>query len=151
MLLYLYGVIVRLYQAWKKAQTPVILPLALTCVGIVALLLGTDASKAFTNIGGGIVIRLMGAAMVAGGVLITASIVRANALAEVLGLALAAFGAAIYGGGVVIGLHSQGLVSGIGYTGITLTLLGRLFFLVRAGAAAEATQDALSRRADPGS
>jgi hypothetical protein len=122
--------IARLYQAWRKAQTPVILPLALTTVGIVALILGEGASKAFADLGGSTVIRVMGVFMIIGGVLIVSSILNANYPREVLGLSLAALGAAIYGGGVVLGLHSQGLVSGIGYAGITLTLLGRIYFLL---------------------
>jgi hypothetical protein len=127
----------RLYLAWKKAQTPVVLPLALTCVGVVSLVLGDHASKAFSNIGGSVIIRVMGAAMVIGGALILSSIINYSALREVVGLALAAFGAAIYGGGVVLGLAEQGLVSGIGYTGITLTLLGRLGFILRAAKTAD--------------
>lgn len=124
--------IMRLYSAWQKTQTPVILPISLICVGIVSLVLGDGASKAFDNLGGGALIRLMGVFMIVGGVLIISSILKNNFAREVLGLAFAALGAAIYGGGVILGLHSQGLVSGIGYTGITLTLLGRIYFLVQA-------------------
>lgn len=124
--------ILRLYSAWQKTQTPVILPISLICVGIVSLVLGDGASKAFDNLGGGGLIRLMGGFMIVGGVLIISSILKNNFAREVLGLALAALGAAIYGGGVILGLHAQGLVSGIGYTGITLTLLGRIFFLIQA-------------------
>jgi hypothetical protein len=123
---------VRLYAALRNGKTPVVLPLALTCVGIVALVLGEGASKAFANLGGSVVIRIMGVAMIAGGCLIVSSLVKYNALREVSGLALAAFGAAVYGGGAVLGLHSQGLVSGIGYAGITVTLLARMVFVVQA-------------------
>lgn len=122
----------RLYAAWQKTQTLVILPLALTCVGVVALILGDGASKAFANLGGSTVIRIMGVFLIVGGTLIISSVLNSNYAREVLGLALTALGAAIYGGGVVLGLHAQGLVSGIGYTGITLTLLGRIFFLIQA-------------------
>lgn len=124
-------IIIRLYRAWAKTQTPVILPLALIAVGVVSLVLGEGASKSFSNLGGALVIRIMGAFMVVGGGLIISSILKSNYTREVLGLTLAALGAAIYGGGVVLGLHSQGLVSGIGYTGITLTLLGRVYFLLQ--------------------
>lgn len=77
-------------------------------------------------------IRVMGVFMVVGGFLILSSIVKTDFAREVLGLALSALGAAIYGGGVVLGLHAQGLVAGIGYTGITFTLLGRIYFLIQA-------------------
>lgn len=128
---------VRIYGAWKRARTPVVLPIALTAVGIVSLILGEHASKAFTNLGGTGVIRIMGVFMIVGGVLIVSSIVKASYLREVVGLAFASLGAAIYGSGVILGLHGQGLVSGIGYTGITLTLLGRIFFLLQEARARE--------------
>lgn len=124
--------VLRLYSAWHKTQTPVIMPFALICVGAVALVLGEGASKAFANLGGSVAIRVMGVLMLVGGGLIIASILKRNYYPmELAGLVIAALGAAIYGGGVVLGLHSQGLVSGIGYSGITLTLLGRVFFLLR--------------------
>lgn len=124
--------VLRLYAAWQKTQTPVILPFALVCVGTVSLILGDGASKSFSNLGGSTIIRVMGVFMVVGGGLIISSILNSNFARETLGLALSALGAAIYGGGVILGLHAQGLVAGIGYTGITLTLLGRIFFLVQA-------------------
>lgn len=124
--------VLRLYSAWQKTQTPVILPLALMCVGAVSLILGEGASKSFSNLGGSTMIRVMGVFMIVGSFLILSSIVKTDFAREVLGLALSALGAAIYGGGVVLGLHAQGLVAGIGYTGITLTLLGRIYFLLRA-------------------
>ncbi len=126
------GCLRRLYAALKNSKTPVVLPLALTGVGIVALVLGEGASKAFSNLGGSTIIRVMGVALVVGGCLIVSSLVKYNGLREVTGLALSAFGAATYGGGVVLGLHAQGLVSGIGYAGITVTLLARLVFVVQA-------------------
>jgi uncharacterized membrane protein len=125
------NIVTRLYRAWSKTQTPVILPISLIVVGTVSLILGEGASKSFSNLGGATVIRIMGVFMVVGGVLIVSSILKSNYAREVLGLSLSALGAAIYGGGVILGLHAQGLVAGIGYTGITLTLLGRIFFLLQ--------------------
>lgn len=124
--------VLRLYAAWQKTQTPVILPLALMCAGAVSVIMGDAASKSFSNLGGSTMLRVMGVFMVVGGFLILSSIVKTDFAREVLGLALSALGAAIYGGGVILGLHAQGLVAGIGYTGITLTLLGRIYFLIQA-------------------
>jgi hypothetical protein len=73
----------------------------------------------------------MGGLLVVGAVLTLSSIIKTSALREMSGLVFLALGAAIYGGGVVLGLHNQGIVSGIGYAGITVTLLGRIFFLLR--------------------
>jgi hypothetical protein len=137
----LYQACVRLYRAWAKTQTPVVLPLALIAVGITCLILGEDASKAFSDLSGGGVIRAMGLFMVTGGVLVITSILKNNYAREVLGLTLAALGAAIYGGGVILGLHNQGLVSGIGYAGITVTLLGRVYFLLQEGHKQEQERD----------
>lgn len=122
----------KLYLAWKKTQTPVVFPIALLIVGIAALILGDGASKSFANLGGAVVIRIMGALLVIGAMLTIASVIKASALWEVSGLVLLALGCAIFGGGVVLGLHTQGLIASIGYTGIAITLLGRVFFLVHA-------------------
>lgn len=122
--------LIKLYQAWRHAKTPVILPLVLMSVGVVALVLGTDASKAFTDVGGGAIIRIMGAAMLLGAMLIISSIIKPNPTREMCGLILCMFGAAVYGGGVIVGLHAQGIIAGLGYAGIALTLLGRLINLL---------------------
>jgi hypothetical protein len=122
----------QLYLGWKNTQTPVILSAALLAVGIVALILGDGASKSFANLGGAVVIRIMGALLVIGGSLTLSSLVKASAMREVCGLVFLALGAAIYGGGVMLGLHNQGLISSIGYAGITITLLDRIADLVRA-------------------
>jgi len=120
----------RLYLAARRAQTPVVLPATLVVVGGCALVLGSGVSKAFTTLGGNVTPRIMGVLLVVGGLLTVSSIVRASPLREVLGLTLAVFGAAIYAAAVIIGLGTQGLVAGVGYTGITLTLLSRVFFVV---------------------
>lgn len=127
-----------LARAWSAKPTAVTIPIVMVPIGICALILGTDISQAFTNIsadGGVVVIRIMGAAMLTGGVLVIVSIVRGDAVQEAIGLAFAAFGAAIYGGGVVIGLGEQGLVAGLGYLAIAVGFVGRIRLLVAGGRA----------------
>ena len=121
-----------LRRAWATKPTAVAIPMAMIPIGIAALVFGDDASRAFTELGGGIIIRFLGACMVAGGALVLASILRNDALAEVIGLALCALGAAIYGLGVIFGLGSQGIIAGLGYLGITAGFLGRIALLMRA-------------------
>lgn len=125
----------KIYQAWRAAQTPVVLSLSLAAVGIVTLVLGDGASRAFADIGGATILRIMGGILIIGSGLVMSSIISNSSLREVLGLSFLALGAAIYGGGAIIGLHSQGLVSGIGYAGIALTLLSRVFFVLHSATA----------------
>lgn len=122
----------RLYRTWAVKPTAVTLPTFLIPIGIAALILGDNVSAAFTNLGGGTIIRCMGASMALGGILVITSIIRNDALAEVIGLALAALGAAIYGAGVITGLQLQGIVAGLGYLGMTVAFLGRILLLLRA-------------------
>jgi hypothetical protein len=108
-----------------------ILTIALFIVGVLALALGSGASKAFSDLGGSTILRVMGGLLVAGAVLVTSSVISSNALREVLGLVLMALGSSIYSGGALLGLGSQGLISGIGYAGIAVTLLSRVLFILR--------------------
>jgi hypothetical protein len=120
----------RAYQAWERSEPPIVLSVFLVSVGVVAVILGDGASKSFADLGGSVVIRIMGVILIIGGCLVISSIVNSDALREVLGLALTALGTAIFSGGAILGLGTQGLVSGIGYAGITLTLLSRILFLL---------------------
>lgn len=103
----------------------------MTLIGIAAIILGDHASRAFTELGGGSMIRVMGAAMLVGGLLVATGIVRADFFLEVIGLALAAFGATVYGIGVVMGLGTQGLVTGPENILIALAFFGRIALISR--------------------
>jgi hypothetical protein len=120
-----------LWAAWRQQPTAVTLPLGMTIIGLAAIVLGDHASRAFTELGGGAMIRVMGAAMLVGGVLVAVSIVRSDYLLEVIGLALAAFGATVYGVGVILGLGTQGLVTGPENLLIALAFFGRIALISR--------------------
>lgn len=122
----------QLRLAWRTKPTAVTVPLAMIPIGIAAVILGDGASKAFDNLGGGVIIRLMGLVMVAGGFFVIQGILKNSTLHEVIGLTLAALGAAIYGAGVILGLRTQGLVAGLGYLAMALAFLGRIQLLMRA-------------------
>lgn len=122
----------RLYHAWEATQTALTIPLILLPAGMLALILGEGVSRSFTNIGGDTVLRVLGALMVIGGSLVVIGTLKGDALLEVCGLVFSALGAAIYGAGVIIGLGQLGLLAGIGYLGITLALLGRVFLILKA-------------------
>lgn len=130
----------RLRTAWVTKPTAVTVPLAMIPIGVAALILGEDASRAFANIGGGTVIRFMGAVMLAGGISVLAAILRDDALYELVGLVLAALGAAIYGIGVILGLGTHGVIAGGGFLAMAIAFLGRIRLLMRA---------ARSQRNDP--
>lgn len=120
-----------LWAAWREQPTAVTLPLGMTIIGIAAIILGDNASRAFTELGGGSMIRVMGAAMLVGGILVTTGIIRSDYLLEVIGLALAAFGATVYGIGVILGLGTQGLVTGPENLLIAVAFFGRIALISR--------------------
>lgn len=120
-----------LWAAWRQQPTAVTLPLGMILIGLLAVILGENASRAFTELGGAAMIRVMGLAMLAGGSLVAVSIIRSDYLLEVMGLALAAFGAVIYGVGVILGLGVQGLVTGPENLIIALAFFGRIALISR--------------------
>lgn len=123
----------QIYHAWREQPTAVTLPLGMILIGLNAVILGDHASRAFTELGGGAMIRVMGAAMLVGGLLVAISIIRSDYLLEVIGLALAAFGATVYGLGVILGLGIQGLVTGPENLLIALAFFGRIALISRRG------------------
>jgi hypothetical protein len=125
-----------LWAAWRQQPTAVTLPLGMILIGLLAVILGENASRAFTELGGSTMIRVMGLAMLTGGLLVAVSIIRSDYLLEVMGLALAAFGALIYGSGVVLGLGTQGLVTGPENILIAVAFFGRIALISRRARAA---------------
>jgi hypothetical protein len=130
------GLLRLLRQAWATKPTAVTLPLGMIPIGLLAVVLGENASRAFTELGGSTMIRVMGLAMLTGGLLVAVSIIRSDYLLEVMGLALAAFGALIYGSGVVLGLGTQGLVTGPENILIAVAFFGRIALISRRARAA---------------
>lgn len=104
----------------------VTLPLGMILIGLVTVVLGESVSRAFVELGGSAMIRVMGAAMLTGGLLVAASIIRNDFLLEVIGLALAAFGCTVYGIGVLFGLGLNGLVTGPENLLLALGFFGRI-------------------------
>lgn len=120
-----------LWVAWRTQPTAVTLPLGMVLIGLLAVILGENASRAFTELGGAAMVRVMGLAMLTGGLLVAISIIRSDYLLEVMGLALAAFGAAIYGLGVLLGLGLNGLITGPENILIALAFFGRIALISR--------------------
>lgn len=121
-----------LLVAWRAKPTAVTIPIAMVPIGVIALVLGEDASRAFTNIGGEIVIRSLGAAMALGGVSVAFGILRNDVVYEGVGLTLCSLGALLYGTGVILGLGEQGLIAGLGYLAFATGFLGRVWLLQKA-------------------
>lgn len=122
----------RLADAWDTKPTATTLPIGMISIGACALVLGDHASKAFDNFGGATLVRVLGFAMLVGGLIVVTGIVRADPSLEPIGLALATLGALIYGIGVIAGLHSQGLIAGQLALYAAVGFLGRIRLLVRA-------------------
>lgn len=105
-------------------------------VGACALVLGEDASRAFTLIagesGGALIAHMMGGALCLGGILTLAGVSRLGSLVELLGLGLISAGAFIYGSGVLIGLGVNGLIAGGFAVGLSVGTALRVLLLSRA-------------------
>lgn len=119
-----------LYVTWRSKPTATTLPLGMIAAGLVAVVLGLESSKAFAELGGATLVRVMGICMVLGGLVVVAGILRDDAALEPIGLTLAALGAAIYGVVAVVGLGTQGLITGIDHLLITVGFLGRIALLL---------------------
>jgi hypothetical protein len=115
---------------WRKSPPLTVIMFTLIIVGLAAIILGDGASKAFANLGGSVIIRIMGSLLIIGAGLVIVGIGRNNAFIEVSGLLLALLGTSIYGCGAILGLHSQGLVSGLGYLGITAAMVHRVYIIL---------------------
>jgi hypothetical protein len=122
-----------LHRAWAERLAGLTIPLVLTPVAIISLFLGEDVSRAFTNVGGGAVIRVLAAAMLLGGVSALWGVWRNDPLWEVVGLVFIALGCAIYVVGDFLGLGMLGLLAAAGHICVILTLLGRVHQITTAG------------------
>jgi hypothetical protein len=125
------GPLVRLWCAWIEEPTVTTLPLVMIPIGVEALILGGHASKAFDNLGGELLVRCLGAALLLGGLVVVAGIIRRDPALEPIGLAIATVGAVLYGGGVMLGLGSQGLIAGQFALGVAIGFLGRIRKAIR--------------------
>jgi hypothetical protein len=122
---------IRGYRWLTRTQTLFILPSTLLLAGLAALVFGHNAAKSFDYVGGDLTIRALGAELVISTVVILYSFIAHDAVWETFGSLGAAVGAAFYGLALIIGLGTQGLVSGIGYCGIAVVMLSRLLFMVQ--------------------
>lgn len=114
----------RIRREWLEKPFAATVPTIMVLTGIVSVLLGDQASKAFSNFGGATLVRVMGAVMFMGGILVIFALTRKDPVLELIGLSACAFGATIYGIGVILGLHTQGLIAGLGYLSIAGAALG---------------------------
>jgi hypothetical protein len=111
--------------------TATALPLTLIAAGIVAVVLGSHASKAFDNLGGALLVRFLGVVLLLGGLVVVTGIIRSDPALEPIGLTLIAAGLAFYGVGVALGLGTQGLIAGLIAVGSAVGFLGRIRLLIR--------------------
>ena len=102
----------RLWSALAK-PAPTVRPVFMVIIGGIALILGDHASKAFTNLGGATLIRVLGFTLLTGGTIVIVGIVRADPVMEPIGLAFATLGSLLYGAGAIAGLGTQGLIAGL--------------------------------------
>jgi hypothetical protein len=105
-------------------------------VGMCAMVMGQNASRAFIELGGqsggALIAHVMGVALFLGGVAALAGIARLGSLVELLGLGLISAGAFIYAVAVFLGLGASGLIAGGLASGLSLGTALRVVLLTRA-------------------
>jgi hypothetical protein len=121
----------RLARAWTEKPTAITLPVGMVLLGLYAIIRGEHVSRAFTNLGGGTIIRCVGIVMLIGGLLVVASIYSNDLSYEALGLMFSAAGAGLFGLGVLLGLGEQGVMAGGGFILIAVGLARRAQVLHR--------------------
>lgn len=120
----------RLKQSWLVKSMATSIPIVMIPVGICALVMGEDASRAFTLISGGqLVAHVFGLGLCVGGLLVVVGIMRAETFIEALGLIMLGSGSLLYSGGVILGLRENGLIAGGMALAIGIGALGRMYFL----------------------
>jgi hypothetical protein len=119
-------------EAWNTRPTAATIPIGITLIGAWALVRGEHASRAFTNLGGGGLIRICGLAWLAGGILFLVSLRQRDDIYEGWALMLVLFGSAVYAVGAIGGLGEQGLIAGGTNLLIALACFGRVRLLHRA-------------------
>jgi len=123
----------RFIRAWVDHQAGLTTPIILGPIGIIAMILGEDVSRAFTNVGGGADVRILGAAWTVGSVTKLWGIWRNDPLYEVVGLVLITLGSGIYVVGDLLGLGMLGLLAAAGHVCVIASLLGRVHIQVTEG------------------
>jgi hypothetical protein len=119
------------YHWLTRTQTLFILPSTLFLAGLSALVFGRNAAKSFEYVGGDLTIRALGAELVISAAVIIYGFITHDAVWEAFGSLAVALGALFYGLAIMIGLGTQGLVSGIGYIGISVVMLSRVLFMTQ--------------------
>jgi hypothetical protein len=120
----------RVFTQFQLSQTPIILPETAIVMGLIAMILGRSSAAAFADFSQDLGVRAMGFSMVLGGVLINWSYIKYDAFKESLGLVFAALGTAIYGISVFIALGKQGLITGVGFVGMSTVFVSRVYFMI---------------------
>jgi hypothetical protein len=116
------------YRRWEQSQALVVLPVVLVLAGAAGLVLGADVARSFGNLGGPLAVRITGFFLLTGGLATLAGLKFHYPLSAISGLAVGALGAALYGVGTLIGFGLGGFMSGIGWIGISVILLERVWF-----------------------
>lgn len=120
----------RIKQSWVVKSMATSIPIFMIPVGICAMVMGENSSRAFTIISGGeLVAHVFGFGLALGGLFVVVGIARAETFTEAMGLIMLGAGSLLYSGGVILGLKENGLIAGGMAFAIGVGALGRMFFL----------------------
>jgi hypothetical protein len=145
-----YSWLSRVFRRIQLSQTPIILPETVIALGLIALLVGHRSAAAFADLASEWGVRFMGALMVLGGGLISWSYIKYDAFKETIGLVFSALGTAIYAFSVLYSLGVAGLLTGVGFTGITMVFISRTYFIILAQRSRQRITDAARTEGDEG-
>jgi hypothetical protein len=115
---------------FRLTPTIAAVPVVMLPVGIITLVMGAGASRAFTLMpGGGMYGHLVGFLLAAGSILNLTGMLRSLHLVEAIGAGLVSAGAFLYAFGVVLGLGWNGIIAGGGFLAIAIGGAGRVAVL----------------------
>jgi hypothetical protein len=124
--------LVNLKEALDKRPTASIIPVGIVILGVWTLIRGENVSRAFTDMGGGTLIRACGAAWLIGSVLFVVSVRQRSLSMERVALWFVLLGSTVYGLGALLGLREAGVIAGGTNLLIALAFLGRIRLLKHA-------------------
>jgi hypothetical protein len=127
-----YSWLSRMFRRIQLSQTPIVLPETMVALGFIATIFGHRSAAAFADLTADWGVRAMGAVLILGGGLITWSYIRYDAFKETIGLVFCALGTAIYSFSVLWSLGIQGLFTGVGFAGMAMVFISRVYFIILA-------------------
>lgn len=120
-----------LLTAWITRPATVVFPTLMIIPGLGALIFGDRVSKVFTELGGGLSVRVVGATLTLGCLLVTLGITRRDIALEVMGIVSTTVGCALFGCAAFIAQGTLAILPGSLALSSAIAFTGRVRKLIR--------------------